>query len=184
VREVLALAVAMMEPVSMDSAADQLFGEIAIRLFFCTRRDLDRSLRAQAEAREAGSDPPLGEILRALGVLNQEQVDTVLKTQEVFDVTNVETLYGRIALRNRFIRPADLEDANKVQAKTGRRLRMGEILVKRGYITWEQHESILRLQERLLRQMEKKKGPDLDSLPPPPPPPADVVPPPAKPRKG
>ncbi len=153
------------------SAADQLFGEIAIRLFFCTRRDLDRGLRAQGEAREAGSDPPIGEVLKALGVLNQEQVDAVLKAQDVYDANNVETLYGRIALKNKFIRPADLEDANKIQQRTGRRLRMGEILVKRGYITWEQHESILRLQERLLRQMEAKKGPDIDSLPP-----SDAVP--------
>lgn len=152
----------------MDSSADQLFGEIAIRLFFCTRRDLERGLKAQHEAREAGSDPQIGDVLRALGILTQDQVEAVLKAQDVFDLQNVETLYGRIALRNKFIRPADLEDAMKVQQKTGRRLRMGEILVKRGYLTWEQHESILRLQERLLRQMEKKKGPDLDSLPPPP----------------
>src|SRR5687767_1755498 len=142
----------------MDSQADQLFGEIAVRLFFCTRRDLDRGLKAQAEAREAGSEPAIGEILRALGVLNQDQVEAVLRAQGVFDTTNVETLYGRIALKNKFIRPADLEDATKVQQRTGRRLRMGEILVKRGHITWEQHESILRLQERLLRQLEAKKG--------------------------
>lgn len=161
----------------MDSAADQLFGEIAVRLFFCTRRDLERGLKAQHEAREAGSDPQIGEVLRALGVLNGDQVEAVLRAQGVFDGTTVETLYGRIAIRNKFIRPADLEDAMKVQQKTGRRLRMGEILVKRGHLTWEQHESILRLQERLLRQMEGKNGPDLDSLPvvegsaPPPPPP-------------
>ena len=160
----------------MDSAADQLFGEIAVRLFFCTRRDLDRGLKAQLEAREAGSEPPIGEVLKALGVLNADQVEAVLRAQDVYDASNVETLYGRIAIRNKFIRPADLEDAMKVQQRTGRRLRMGEILVKRGYINWEQHESILRLQERLLKQMERnKKGPDLDSLPPPepiaPPPP-------------
>lgn len=157
--------------VPSDSGADQLFGEIAVRLFFCTRRDLDRGLKAQHEAREAGSEPPIGEVLKALGILNQDQVDAVLRAQGAFDATNVETLYGRIALRNKFIRPADLEDAMKVQQRTNRRLRMGEILVKRGHLTWEQHESILRLQERLLRQMElnSKKGPDLDSLPPPPP---------------
>lgn len=152
----------------MDSGADQLFGEIAVRLFFCTRRDLERGLKAQQEAREAGSDPPIGEVLRALGILNADQVEAVLRAQGIYDGTNVETLYGRIAIKNKFIRPADLEDAMKVQQRTGRRLRMGEILVKRGYITWEQHESILRLQERLLRQMEAKKGPDLDSIPAPP----------------
>jgi hypothetical protein len=151
----------------MDTAADELFGEIAIRLFFCTRRDLDRGLKAQQEAREAGSDPRIGEILKALGIMNADQVEAVLKAQAVFDVQSVETLYGRIALRNRFIRPVDLEDAVKVQQRTGRRLRVGEILVKRGHLTWEQHESVLRAQERLLRQMEKSKGPDVDSLPPP-----------------
>src|SRR5262249_39266283 len=118
----------MMEPTVMDSGADQLFGEIAVRLFFCTRRDLDRALRAQQEAREAGSDPPIGEVLRGLGILTLEQVDAVLRAQGVFDVNNVETLYGRIALKNKLIRPADLEDAMRVQQRTGRRLRMGEIL--------------------------------------------------------
>src|SRR6476619_52224 len=103
----------------MDSAADQLFGEIAVRLFFCTRRDLDRGLKAQHEAREAGSDPPIGEILRALGILNHDQIEAVLRAQQVFDLSNVETLYGRIALKNKFIRPADLEDASRVQQRTG-----------------------------------------------------------------
>src|SRR5206468_1976781 len=114
------LASEMMEPVAMDSAADQLFGEIAVRLFFCTRRDLDKGLKAQLEAREAGSDPPIGEVLRALGLLKQEQIEAVLRAQDVYDVNNVETLYGRIALRNKFIKPADLEDATKVQQRTGR----------------------------------------------------------------
>jgi hypothetical protein len=141
----------------MNAAADQLFGEIAVRLFFCTRRDLDRALKAQHEAREAGSDPSLGELMRGLSVMTADQVEAVLKAQQVFDPTTVETLYGRLAVKNRFIKPADLEDAMKVQVRTGRRLRMGEILVKRGYMTWEQHESILRLQERLLRQMEGKQ---------------------------
>src|SRR5690242_15639918 len=115
----------------MDSSPEQLFGEIAVRLFFCTRRDLDRALKAQHEAREAGSDPQIGEVMKALGILNQDQVEAVIRAQDVYDVSNVETLYGRIAIRNKFIRPADLEDAMKVQQRTGRRLRMGEILVKR-----------------------------------------------------
>jgi hypothetical protein len=147
-------------------SAEQLFGEICVRLFFCTRKDLDRALSAQLKAREAGSDPTIGQVMRGLSIITDQQVEAVLKAQEVFDPGTVETLYGRIALKNRFIRPSDLEDATKVQVRTGRRLRMGEILVKRGYLTWEQHEAILRAQERILRTMEARKAPDVESMPP------------------
>lgn len=146
---------------------DQLFGEICVRLFFCTRRDLDRALRAQLEARDQGSDPTIGDLMRGLGILTKEQVEAVLKAQEVYDEKSVETLYGRIAIKNNFIVPSALEEAMKVHDRVSGRLRVGEILVKRGFISWEQHDSILRLQERLLRQIEKRKAPDLDSLPPP-----------------
>jgi len=149
-----------------QSHADQLFGEIAVKLFFCTRRDLDRALKAQLEAREAGSDPTIGEVMRGLGILTADQVEAVLKAQEVYDDKSVETLYGRIALKNRLITPSALEDAMKVHDRVNGRLRVGEILVKRGYLSWEQHDSVLRLQERLLRQIEKRKAPDLDALAP------------------
>lgn len=150
----------------MDSgpSAEQLFGEICVRLFFCTRKDLDRALSAQLKAREAGSEPSIGEVMKGLGLLTADQVTAALKAQAVYDAKDVETLYGRIAIKNRFIRPADLEDAMKVQQRTNRRLRMGEILVKRGYLTWEQHEAILRAQERILTQLEaaSKKPPVIE----------------------
>jgi hypothetical protein len=151
----------------MDAAghADQLFGEIALRLFFCARRDLDRALKAQVEAREAGSEPTIGEVLRGLGILTKEQVEAVLRAQELYDEKSVETLYGRIAIKNRFITPAALEDAMTVHDRVGGRLRVGEILVKRGHISWEQHDSILRLQERLLRQIERKKAREAGAAP-------------------
>lgn len=135
----------------------RLFGEIAVRLFFLSRRDLDRGLRAQREARNAGSDPTLGEVLEGLGIMTQEQVQAVLSAQQVYDDKNIETLYGRIAVKNRFITQSDLEEALRVQERTGRRLRIGEVLVKKAYMTWEQHEAVLRAQERILAGVEANK---------------------------
>ena len=45
-----------------------------------------------------------------------------------------------------------------IQERTGRRLRVGEVLVKKSMITWEQHESILRAQERILRGIEESRA--------------------------
>lgn len=137
--------------------ADRLFGEIAVRLFMTTRRDLDRALRAQREARAAGGDPSLGEVMVGLEILTKEQVQAVLKAQTVYDETSVETLYGKLAVKNGFITQGDLDRALSVQDRTGRRLRIGEVLVKKGYVSWEQHEALLRAQERILLQIEEKK---------------------------
>ena len=135
----------------------RLFGEIAVRLFMLSRRDLDRGLRAQREARNAGGDPSMGEVLTGLEILTSEQVEAVLSAQAVYDDKNVESLYGKIAVKNRFITQADLDEALRVQERTGRRLRIGEVLVKKSYLTWEQHEAVLRAQERILQGVEAKK---------------------------
>lgn len=138
--------------------AEFLFGELAVRLFMITRRDLDRALKAQAEAREAGATPSLGEVCEGLELLSAEQVQAVLRAQEIYDPASVETLYGRLAVKNRFVTQDDLELALKIQERTGRRLRVGEVLVKKSMITWEQHESILRGQERILRGIEESRA--------------------------
>ena len=141
-----------------ETHAEHLFGELAVRLYMTTRRDLDRALRAQAEARQAGSEPSLGEVMVGLELLTEPQVAAILKAQGTYDETNVETLYGGIALKNGFVTQADLEQALRVQQRTGRRLRIGEVLVKKGYLGWEQHESILRAQERILMGIERSQA--------------------------
>jgi len=137
--------------------ADRLFGEIAVRLFMLTRRDLDRGLRAQDQAREQGGTAALGEVLVGLGLMTEAQVAAVLRAQEIYDEKSVETLYGRLAVKNKFLTQAELDKALDVHERTGRRLRIGEVLVKKGYLTWEQHESLLRAQERLLAGIAKKR---------------------------
>jgi hypothetical protein len=138
-----------------DVNADRLFGEIAVRLFMTTRRDVERALRAQREAREAGGAPTIGEVMVGLDLLNQQQVQAVLRAQQIYDETSVETLYGKLALKNGFIQQKDLDLALKVQHRTGNRLRIGEVLVKKGFLTWDQHESLLRAQERILAGVEQ-----------------------------
>jgi hypothetical protein len=137
---------------------DRLFGEVAVRLFLLTRRDLDRGLLAQKKARDAGGTPNLGEVLEGLGLLGADQVAAVLRAQQIYDENNVETLYGRLAIKNGFVTEKDIEVAVKIQQRVGQRLRIGEILVKKSYMTWEQHESILRAQERILMGIEELKG--------------------------
>ena len=141
---------------TLDSCnGEKLFGELAITLFMTTRRELERALSAQEQARQAGSDPSLGEVMVGLDMLKQEQVQAVLKAQEVYDEETVETLYGRLAVKNKFLSRSDLQAALRVQARTGRRLRIGEVLVKKDYLTWEQHDALLRAQERILNGLEQ-----------------------------
>jgi len=137
------------------AGADRLFGEIAVRLFMTTRRDVEQALKAQREAREAGSDPTLGEVMVGLDLLEADQVATVLRAQAIYDDRTIETLYGQLAVKNGFVSAADLELALTIQRRTGSRLRIGEVLVKKGFITWEQHEALLRTQERVLQGLEQ-----------------------------
>lgn len=92
-----------------------------------------------------------------LEMLSDNQVKAILKAQEVYDDRSVETLYGNLAVKNRFITKADLQFALRIQERTGRRLRIGEVLVKKAFVTWEQHEALLRAQERILAGIDKKK---------------------------
>ena len=155
---------AYQEPERLDLSegahADRLFGEIAVRLFMTTRRDVDRGLRAQREARAAGGTATLGEVLLGLQLLTEDQVKLILKAQTVHDERSIETLYGRLAVKNGFLSAANLETALKVQERTGRRLRIGEVLVKKGFLSWEQHETLLRAQERILDGTEALKKVD------------------------
>jgi len=139
------------------SDADRLFGELAVRLYLTTRRDLSRALKAQREARDAGGSPAIGEVMVGLDMLSEDQVSAVLEAQQVYDDTTVETLYGKLAVKNGFITQTDLEAALKIQQRTGRRLRVGEVLVKKSYMTWEQHEAILAAQERILAGLARKR---------------------------
>ena len=144
-----------------QSQADRLFGEIGVRLYITTRRDLDRAIKAQIVAREAGGDPNLGEVMVGLDLLTLDQVKTILKAQEMYDDETIETLYGKLAVKNGFITKADLKGALRIQERTGRRLRIGEVLVKKGYVTWAQHEALLRAQQRIfagVAKSEKDKG--------------------------
>lgn len=150
------------------TGADRFFGEIAVRLFMTTRRDLERALRAQRDAREAGSDPSLGEVMVGMDMLTKDQVATVLRAQAVYDDSTIETLYGQLAVKNGVISASDLDLALKVQRRTGSRLRIGEVLVKKGFITWEQHEALLRAQERVLNGLgESAKAGRVQLQPPP-----------------
>lgn len=141
---------------STPAGADRLFGEIAVRLFMTTRRDVERALKAQREAREAGSDPTLGEVMVGLDLLEADQVATVLRAQAIYDDRTIETLYGQLAVKNGFVSAKDLELALTIQRRTGSRLRIGEVLVKKAFITWEQHEALLRTQERVLQGLEQR----------------------------
>ncbi|MBL4846343.1 MAG: hypothetical protein JKY65_12515 [Planctomycetes bacterium] len=143
--------------IKQRSEADRLFGEIAVRLFMTTRRNVTKALKAQAHARGEGGTPSVGEVMVALEMLSERQVRAILKAQEVYDEQTVETLYGRIAIKNGFITQSDLEAALKIQNRVSRRLRIGEILVKKSFMTWDQHEAILATQERILAEIKRKK---------------------------
>jgi triphosphoribosyl-dephospho-CoA synthetase len=136
---------------------DRLFGEIAVRLFMASRKDVDRAVKAQFEARGVGALPNLGEVMIGLEILSENQVKAILKAQEHYDERTVETLYGNLAVKNNFVTKADLEAALRIQERTGRRLRIGEVLVKKGFVTWEQHEALLRAQERILMGIKQRK---------------------------
>ena len=62
--------------------ANLLFGEIAIKLGFCTQQDIDEVVSLQLQASEIGRDFFFGDLLYKQGVLTKEQVEKILAEQK------------------------------------------------------------------------------------------------------
>jgi protein-arginine kinase activator protein McsA len=132
---------------------DLLFGRIAIAQKFCTQAQLEQCLKIQAGMRDR---LPLGQILLSEGFVTEQQHSEVLAIQRknlmavdpVRKLSKESILLGKLAVRERLVKEEDVNVCLRLQAQTGEKRSLGEILVEQGHMTHLQLKGLLGKQSK------------------------------------
>ncbi|MBI4568061.1 MAG: protein kinase [Planctomycetes bacterium] len=140
------------------SEQESLFGSIAVQLGL-----VDEQAVAWAVEQQQGGDPrSMGDILTQGGLLDEDGRSRIIEHQHRMKALREESakregrfLFGEAAVRRGFIEERHLHQCLRIQAALdarGRHIPLGDILVKKGYMTAEEVAEILRSQnKRILR---------------------------------
>ncbi|MDI6732836.1 MAG: hypothetical protein QME51_01035 [Planctomycetota bacterium] len=141
----------------MASKEDLVFGEIAVKSHFVTQEQLNECLEKQRNNTKWNS---LGAILVEKNYLTPHQLQFILNIQKrnwelkahQSRKVKQDNLFGRLVIRLGFATDRQVEESLGMQliVNDGQPLRLGEIMVKKGFITEEQLNKVLKFQS--LRQ--------------------------------
>ena len=137
----------------MSSDKEILFGKIAVLLGYVTDEQIDWAVQIQEE--EHGR--PLGAILLSESVISDEQLAHILQVQtknmqkppSYSSQKKVDILFGKLAVKHKYTSQGVVNWALRQQAlfeKSGIFLKLGELLIHKGYLTPAQVQEILSLQ--------------------------------------
>ena len=137
--------------------ADSLFGQIAMRLGIVTRDQLQEALELQ---RFAQGHKPLGVILMELKYVSNKDLERIVEAQKALlaeasvrqKAVREDNLFGKVAIRLGFCTEEQLADclALQEQLPKDRFMRLGDILVIKGYLTVEQVRKVSETQKGLI----------------------------------
>jgi len=133
-----------------------LFGRIALMLDYISAAQLTECVMAQEQT---SPRKKLGEIMLETGYLTGEQVEEVLRVQEVNLQSPTghperrleDTIMGRLIVKNNFATGEQVNEALRTQAlreQEGGFYRLGEIMVEKGYMNVRQVLEVLKVQGR------------------------------------
>lgn len=137
----------------MPTANPHLVGQIALQEGYVTPDQLEECLKMQESAKEPR---PLGELLFEKGFLSREELDAVVKIQKTkFDTLSADKqrggLFGQIAVRMGYVAAPHLNECLREQAKQrreGTSLQLGQLLLKKKYLTSERFLAVMRAQKK------------------------------------
>ena len=146
-----------MEEDKHRAKADSLFGQIALKLGIVSKKQLDEALELQKYAKER---KPLGVILMELKIIGQAELEKIIEAQKELVVQShtrakavkEDNLFGKVAIRLNFCSEQHLHeclDAQEALPKE-RFMRLGDIMVLKGYLTVDQVRKILDAQKGLI----------------------------------
>jgi hypothetical protein len=137
--------------------ADSLFGQIALKLNIITKQQLAEALELQ---RYAKVQKPLGVLLIELKYVTQADLEKIVKAQEALlqaassrqKAVREDNLFGKVAIRMEFCTEEQLAEclALQEQLPKERFMRLGDIMVIKGYLTVEQVKKISDTQKGLI----------------------------------
>lgn len=149
----------------MSGYKELLFGKIVIKNHLATQEQVDECLSIQKENLQSERYSTLGEIMVQKGYLSTEQVAKVLKAQNKTTRVQKNYLLGVLAIKNGFATKEEVLECLKIQKSQQKPEKLGEILVKRGYIFNQEHAALLKAQERLItEQFGNMDMPSLEAL--------------------
>ena len=131
----------------MSSPKEVLLGRLAVQRGFLSQEDLDVALQTQTDR---GGGPALGELLIELGLISRRQLDGLMAQQKdnlqspspyTEERTVGEDLLGRRAIEAGLLTQDQLAEGLRLHGlsqRAGEPKRLGEILVERGYLTFDQ----------------------------------------------
>jgi len=137
--------------------ADSLFGQIAMRLNIVSRQQLEEALELQ---RFAKSQKPLGVILMELKYVNEKDLERILEAQKALvaqqatrqKAVREDNLFGKVAIRLGFCTEEQVGECLSLQEQLppDRFMRLGDIMVIKGYLSVEQVRKIIDTQRGLI----------------------------------
>ncbi len=138
----------------MLSKADVLFGKIAVSAGFVTEPQVEECVKYQEGLKD---HKPLGMILLEKKMVTEEQLQVIIDIQRRnLQERAIHTrekrsdgMFGRIVLTLGFATSAQVHECVRIQAKVEEDvfLRLGEIMVKKGYLTVDQVQKVLDYQK-------------------------------------
>lgn len=144
----------------MQAGGEILFGRIAIELGYLKSLQLEEAIREQERAGD-GSQTSLGYLLLKKKLLTPEQIDQILGIQRE-NIANRESsgrsttasLFGRIVVSQGHASQRQVNECLRDQelfARKGYDFMLGELLVKKGFLSAEDVHGILSLQNKSIR---------------------------------
>ncbi len=139
---------------------EMLFGKIAVKKGFITEEQLEECIKLQKS-----STPPqlIGIILKDKGYITREQLREIIEYQKKHmrrpatdpEEQKSDIAFGFIAVKLKFTTLDRVYECVREQtkaAKLGLYFRLGEVFVKKGYLTSEQVKDILAQQNRTIME--------------------------------
>ena len=148
----------------MASRTDLLFGQIALEKGFISAEDLDECLRTQEKASQWKQ---LGMIMLDRNLISEAELEIVLEIQRHNLETTIDNselklkdvLFGRLVVSRRYASQGQVNECLREQERIERRgmfLRLGEIMVRKGYISEDAMDEILGFQNQKLEEFRRE----------------------------
>ncbi len=144
----------------MKGSEELLFGTIAVREGFATPAQIDECVRVQQDRAATGAPAKLGLLMIERGFMSNEQVAAILEIQKrrpkIIDATPQRGgLFGQLCLDGGYIEVTKLQECLAEQetlAKKGAPAMLGQIMLRKGFISTDQFLGVLKLQRRRVQR--------------------------------
>ena len=146
-----------MNPERDPPASDSLFGQFALRLGLLSQERLEKALETQ---RQSEAEKTLAEILLDEKVLTPDGVRRIRKAQKMLasqdlhraKATREDGIFGKLAIYLNFCRETQMRECTAIQEQLpqDRFMRLGDIMVIKGYLSVHQVKRTIDVQKALI----------------------------------